>query len=61
MRSNATLGANGRTITVCILMLQQRRRHRKMIVGPESDQWSPPRPRLDAADNINCPSAASCG
>jgi len=43
------LSADGRTITVRIPMRLQRRRGRKLIVGPDGDQWSPPRVRVDNA------------
>ena len=47
-RRFGALSADGRTITVRIPVRLQRRRGRKVIVGPDGDHWSPPRPRVDS-------------
>lgn len=49
MKSDASLGADGRTITVRIPMRLQRRRGRKMIVTPGGGQWAPSQRHVDSA------------
>ncbi|MET4701638.1 hypothetical protein ABIE65_004686 [Constrictibacter sp. MBR-5] len=46
---NATLSADGRTLTVRVPMTIRKRGGRKLVVAPEGAEWAPERPQVDSA------------